>query len=194
MIKLTDPKLSGKASLEEVIDRRRSVRKFLTRKLSLEQISQLLWSAQGITGRSNNRRTAPSAGGIYPVRLYLATADALFQYFPDTHALEQLRNGDIRPILASAAFGQEFLVQAPVTVILITAYDKIRNHYGERGVRYADMEAGHIAQNIHLQATALGLGSVPTGAFSAAPVKELLNIPENEEPVYLIPVGYPINK
>lgn len=189
-ISLPAPRLKGKISLEEAISQRRSKRRYSQQSLSLEQISQLLWSAQGITDKRGRFRAAPSAGALYPMETYLLNKDGLFHYLPERHKLEQISLKDLRTELARAALGQSFVAQAPVSIVIAAGYEKISSRYGQRGKRYTDIEVGHIAQNIHLQAVALGLGSVPVGAFDDQKVKELLQLPDAEQPLYIIPVGY----
>ena len=190
MIKLPSPNLKGRYSLEEALSLRRSARRYDEKHLSLQEISQILWAAQGVTFPLKAYRTSPSAGAIYPIELFLLTPDGFFKYIPESHSLEEISRKDLRPPLASAAFGQGFIAQAGITVIIAADYKKIKKHYARLGIRYADMEAGHIAQNIQLQAVALGLASVPTGAFEQNEVKNLLSIPNNLETIYLVPVGF----
>ncbi|MCX5782255.1 MAG: SagB/ThcOx family dehydrogenase [Elusimicrobia bacterium] len=190
MTKLPPPSLKGKISLEETISKRRSVRNFEDKKLSIEQISQILWSAQGITDSLSRKRSAPSAGAVYPIKIYLVSPDGFFLYVPENHSIQKLLGGDLRNSLASEAYGQYFINAAGASIVIASDYDKIMKRYGSKAVRYCDMEAGHIAQNVHLEAVALGLASVPVGAFDENGVKRLFRLPENEEPVYIIPVGY----
>lgn len=191
-IQLPPPITKGKISLEEAILKRRSQRSFLQRDLSLEQISQLLWAAQGITEKKSgfNFRAAPSAGALYPLEIYLVSKDGLFHYFPEGHKLEILGSEDLRKALCASALGQKPITQAPVNIIICAVYSRISAKYGQRGIMYAHIEAGHAAQNIHLQAVALDLGSVSLGAFSEEEVKEALGLPKDHEPLYIIPVGY----
>lgn len=190
MIELPQPKPKGTVSVEETISKRRSIRNFQDKKLTPEQISQLLWAAQGITSK-RGFRAAPSAGAIYPMEIYFISADGLFRYIPQGHKIEKLQDGDLRIQLANAAYDQDFIASAGISVVICCDYAKIKWRYHARAVRYADMEAGHIAQNIHLQAVALGLGSVSVGAFSDSAVTKLLQLPKNLQPIYIIPVGYP---
>lgn len=192
VIKLPNPAVKGKISLEEAIAKRRSKRNFVNKDLTLEQISQLLWSAQGITGEKGtfNFRAAPSAGALYPMEIYLVTRDGLFHYLVQEHGLERLVKEDLRDALANAALGQGSVSQAGADIVICAVYPRVTVKYGERGGRYAFIEAGHIAQNIHLEAVALGLGSVPVGAFDDAQVKKALSLPAEQEPLYIIPVGY----
>ena len=191
-ISLPQPDTLGSTPLETAIARRRSVRSYATRELSLEQIGQLLWAAQGITGGRSNKRAAPSAGACQPLIFYLCRVDGLWRYHPEEHALAQHRQGDIRPDLAQAAWGQQFVAQAPCTFVISAIFERTTQRYGERGqVRYVPMDVGHAAQNLLLQAVALGLASVPVGAFNDLATKGVLSLPEQEEPLYLLPVGYP---
>jgi len=175
--------------LEKAIAVRRSRRKFSPQPLTLEQIGQLVWSAQG-QQPGTRYRTAPSAGATYPLELLIVTADGLFHYSPAGHALEKISAQDLRTELATAAWGQDFIEAAPVTLVFAAEFSRTTNHYGKRGVRYVYMEAGHAAQNIHLQAESLGLGSVTVGAFDDNSVSEVLTLPENLEPVYMVTVGH----
>ncbi len=187
---LPQPWLKGKISVEQAIEQRRSKRRYHPQELTLAQMSQLLWSAQGITDRKSGFRAAPSAGALYPMEIYLLNKDGLFHYLPEEHKLEQVLQKDLRRELASAGLGQSFIAQAPVDIVIAAVYERITSRYGRRGELYTDIEVGHIAQNIHLQAVALGLGSVPVGAFDEGAVKELLKLPNKEQPLYIIPVGY----
>ncbi len=187
-INLPKPDLKGTVLLEQVITMRRSRRDFLRRPLTPEQTGQLLWAAQGkaMMGRFRN---VPSAGATYPLEVFAVTEKGLFHYLPNQHALEELTARDIRTQLASAAWGQKFIGDAPLTVIFAAEFSRTTSRYGERGIRYVYMEAGHAAQNVHLQAEALGLGSVAVGAFDDVAVSKALSLPENLEPVYMVAVG-----
>ena len=189
---LPQPVTAGKVSLEESIFKRRSQREFKKKDLSLEQIGQLLWAAQGITGRRNglNVRAAPSAGALYPLELYALTKDGLYHYIPQGHKLENLSDKDLRGDLARAALGQGSVASGALHIVICAVYGRVTLKYGQRGKRYVDMEAGHAAQNIHLQAVALGLGSVPIGAFNDTAAKKSLSLPGDCEPLYIIPIGY----
>ena len=193
-IKLPKPSYKGTVSVEETILKRRSVRNFSKDKLPLEFISQLLWSAQGITNQRNKFRAAPSAGALYPMELYIVSPDGVFHYIPDGHLLRKQQHADLRQELANASWGQNFVAVAGISIVIVAEYGRTTWRYGNRGIRYVDMEAGHIAQNIHLQAVALNLGSVPVGAFNDKVVKSLLKLPPAQEPIYIIPVGYPTHK
>jgi len=189
MITLPKPNQDGSMSLEQAIAIRRFRRDFLPQPLALGQISQLTWAAQGQDAHSNYR-TAPSAGATYPLELFVVTSDGLFQYLPAKHSLEKLADQDLRPALASAAWGQEFIEAAPLTLVFAAQFPRTTKRYGQRGIRYVYMEAGHAAQNAHLQAEALGLGSVAVGAFDDTSVSKVLSLPDCLEPIYLVVVGY----
>jgi len=190
LITLPEPNQKGEMSLEQTIAVRRSVRNFLSQPLTMEQISQLSWAAQGQDARSGYR-TVPSAGATYPLELFVVTADGLFHYLLAKHALEKLIERDLRAALAAAAWGQGFIEEAPLTLVFAAQFSRTTGRYGQRGIRYVYMEAGHAAQNVHLQAESLGLGSVAVGAFDDASVSKVLSLPKHLEPLYLVVVGYP---
>ena len=188
-MKLTAPNRKGTVSLEETLEKRRSKRRFLPRRLSREQISQLLWAAQGVLQRG--LRTAPSAGALYPLEIYVATKDGVFHYAPQKHELEELRQGNILPELAKAALDQEFVAEAPLNIVIAAEDQRAERRYQDRAARYVCIEVGHVAQNVHLQAVALGLGSAPVGAFQDDLVHQVLGLPADQRPLYIIPVGFP---
>jgi SagB-type dehydrogenase family enzyme len=194
VIRLPAPALKGEVSLEETLVNRRSAREYAATPLSLGNISQLLWAAQGITAQWGGR-TAPSAGGIYPLEVYLVTGNAegltpgVYQYRPAGHDIVKIKDGDMRENLARAALDQTWVKDGAIDIVITAVYARTTGKYGSRGQRYADMEAGHAAQNICLQATALNLGLVTVGAFSDERVTGLLGIPASEVPLYIIPVG-----
>jgi SagB-type dehydrogenase family enzyme len=189
-IALPKPNLIGKTSLEEAIFRRRSERTFQDKELSMEYLSQLLWSAQGITDDTYGLRAAPSAGALYPLVFYVLKKDGVFRYLPDGHKLLQLSDQDIRPSVARASLGQDYIKDAPVDIIVAANFAITQAKYGPRAFRYVCMEIGHAAENLQLQATALGLGSVPVGAFWDDVVRSSLKLPDNQDPLYIIPIGY----
>jgi len=192
-IRLPEPRYSGDKSVEGAILNRRSVRDYRNEFLSLEEISQLLWSAQGITdGRS--KRAAPSAGALYPLEIYVVVGlveglnPGVYHYQPEENSLVNTLSGDLRKELAQAALNQAWVENAPVDVVITAVYGRTTRKYGERGIRYVWLEAGHAAQNICLQVESLGLGTVTVGAFDDSRVKEILNLTD-EEPLYIMPVG-----
>ena len=179
-------------SVEEAIAARRSIRRFVDRPLGDNVVSRLLWSAQGITDENRFLRAAPSAGATYPLELYLVDHRGVFRYVPADHQLEQIASDDRRAVLAQAALGQEMIRQASISLVITAVPERTAARYGkERAERYVHMEAGHAAQNIHLQAVVLELGSVPVGAFHDQEVQKVLGIRKDHEPLYIIPVGKP---
>lgn len=189
-IKLPEPKITGKISVEEAIFRRRSERSFQPQELTLDQVSQLLWAAQGITEKSWGFRAAPSAGALYPLYLYILKKDGVFQYIPDGHKLVQISEEDKRPSLVRASLGQSYIGEAPLVIVVAGNFRITEAKYGQRSYRYVNMEVGHVAENIHLQAVAMGMVSLPIGAFWDDVVAKTLELPETQDPYYIIPVGY----
>lgn len=189
-IALPAPRERGPISVEEATARRRSLREFASDALSLPEIAQLLWSAAGITSREG-LRAAPSAGARYPLETYLACEHGLFHYHLKDHALVKAQADDPRGPLAAAAYGQSFIAEAAVSLVFVALYQRTTSRYGDRGIRYVHMDIGHAAQNVHLQAVALGLGSVPVGAFDDTAVADILRLPQDHMPVYIVPVGHP---
>lgn len=189
-IDLPEPDVVGGGALTEALAQRRSVREYEATPLSLTELSQLLWATQGITSGAG-QRTAPSAGATYPLELYVVTAEGHYHYDPDRHQLELLSNDDVRRDLSRAALSQESVEMAPAVFVLAAVCARTEQRYGDRAERYVKIEVGHAAQNLLLQAVSLGLGAVPVGAFHDDDVQEVLNLPDDFEPLYLIPVGYP---
>lgn len=190
ILSLPAPSLKGNVSVEETILKRISVRSFSGTELTKEEISQLAWAGQGITESSAGHRASPSAGATYPLELYVMNKDGLYHYEPHGHKLKLMRLGDLRSSLSRAALGQAFIAQAPVDIVITAVYERTARRYRERATRYVHIEVGHVAENIHLQAVALGLGSVPVGAFIDDEVKRVLSLPKEEVPLYIIPVGH----
>lgn len=189
-VELPAPRTDGPMSLERALAARRSVRDFTDERLTLEELAQLLWAAQGITADWGGR-TAPSAGALYPLEVYAVTPGGLYHYLPDGHRADVLRADDLRRPLAAAALGQSAVAEAPAVLVIAAVFRRTEVKYGERAERYVHLEAGHAAQNVLLQAVALGLGGVPIGAFSDREVQRVLGLPADHEPLYLIPVGHP---
>ena len=188
-IRLPPPLKRGQISLEESLTLRRSVRKFDRRPLTLSEVSQLLWSAQGVTSEDGDR-TAPSAGGLLPLELYLAIAEGFYQYRPQRHLLQQQSDEDLRNLIFQAALSQRALREAPAVFVIAAIYERTMVEYGrERSPRYIHMEIGHAAQNLLLQAVSLRLGAVVIGAFEDDELHEALELPADQRPLYLIPVG-----
>jgi SagB-type dehydrogenase family enzyme len=193
-IRLPEPKLNGSFSIEQVIAARRSVREFTDEQLKINQLGQLCFAADGITDREKNLRSAPSAGAIYPMRIDVVLPDGLYSYDPDSHSLTRELGMDIRPMLYIASFRQQVVQKAPCILIISGSARKIEVKYRGRGERFILLEAGHIAQNILLQAVAEGLGSVPIGGFDPKSVVRICKFTEEFEPLYLICLGTPAEK
>ncbi len=190
LVDLPPPVLTGSMAVEEAIARRRSVREFASTPLTLAQISQLCWAGQGITDRPRGYRAVPSAGALFPVELYIVTADGVDLYHPAGHKLERHLAGDVRPALQRAALDQEAVGHAPTCLVITAVPERSARKYGGRAERYCFIEAGHVAQNVLLQATALGLAGVPLGAFQDDEVAQVLSLPGNHRVLYLVPIGY----
>lgn len=194
VLRLPEPRYDSDFSVEEALLKRRSVREYAVANLTLQEVSQLLWAAQGITG-PQGLRTAPSAGALYPLEVYVVVGDVdkltpgVYKYRPDGHELQESLDGDKRAELADAALGQAWISRAAVNIVITAVYERTTVKYGDRGVRYVHLEAGHVAQNVYLQAVALDLGLVSVGAFYDEQVKSILSLQENEQPLYIIPVG-----
>lgn len=188
--KLPQPVTESNFSLEKAIFLRRSVREFLNRALDEKEISQLLWSSYGVTNKKGFK-TVPSAGATFPMEIYTVSVEGIYHYLSEEHSIELVKKGDFRKDLAEAALGQEFIEDAGLSIVICAVYERTTLYYGDRGYRYVYMEAGHIAQNIHLQSVALNLASVAVGAFDDNKVKKVLSLPGNIAPIYIIVVGYP---
>ncbi len=191
-MKLPEPNLSGSTSVEEALAARRSIREYSKDSLNLADVSQLLWAAQGKTADWGGR-TAPSAGALYPLEIYLVVGEVqglnagLYHYDPERHVVTQKKKGDIRQKVTEASLYQDEIAKAPATIIISAVYERTMVKYGERGIRYVHMEVGSAAENIYLQAEALSLGTVFIGAFDDDQVKLALGI--KEEPLAIMPAG-----
>ncbi len=214
-IPLATPARTGFMSVEEALANRRSRRDYTDDPITSEALMQLLWAAQGITDAASGFRTAPSAGATFPLVVYVAVGRVegleagVYRYRPQPHDLERVLDEDVRPALERAAIGQLWVGngaavlvfaadyarttqrygEAPVSIVITAVYARTTAKYGERGIRYVHMEVGHAAQNVYLQAEALGLGTVAVGAFDDDAVKRITGLRETETPLYLMPVG-----
>lgn len=190
-VTLPPPALRGTVSLEEALALRRSRRRFQPRPLTLAEIGQLLWAANGLSDADLDRRTAPSAGALYPCEWYVTWTEGTYLYQPRGHYLRFVQQADVREALARAAW-QDFVAQAPCVFAVAADYERTMRRYGPRGrERYVPMDAGHSVQNLLLQAVTLGLSSVPVGAFDDAAVAQALTLPPEQTPLCLLPVGWP---
>jgi SagB-type dehydrogenase family enzyme len=194
ILQLPAPECKGRMSVEDALAARRSVREFTGQPITDRELSQLLWAAQGMAS-SDGRRTAPSAGALYPLEVWVATAYGFYHYEPHKHRLAQHLERDLRPDIYRSALMQEAILQAPAVFVIAAVYQRIAQKYGEqRALRYVPMEAGHAAQNLLLEAVALGLGGVLIGAFYDRDVEKVLSLPADQKPLYLIPVGHPLGR
>lgn len=189
MIKLPVAQFTNK-SIEACIEARRSIRNFTGDSLSIQEISNILWAAQGITDKTRGFRSSPSAGATYPLELFVAKHDGLFRYIPQSHVLKKQSDKDVRKNIARAALNQMFIADAGLVIVVTAVFERTTYRYGKRGIQYVYNEVGHCAQNVLLEAVALGLGSVPIGAFDDAKLSQCCDLRE-EEPLYILPVGYP---
>ena len=208
VMSLPAPQLEAKVSLEETIARRRSVCRYSRQPLDLSQLSQVLRSAQGITG-SRRLRAVPSAGATYPLEVFVLVGRkgvavrepkqppaelqaGVYRYQVDSHSLFLQKTADLRPAPARACLDQEFIIDAPVDIVLCALHHRTSSRYGKRTERHVHMEIGHTGQNIHLQAVALGLATVEVAAFRDEEVSEVLGLDEQIKPLYMMPVGGPL--
>ena len=196
-IQLPKPAFDGAVSVERAIKERRTIRAFHSGPMEMVQLSQLLWAAQGITDERRGFRAAPSAGALYPLDVYAVVGEGgveglkagVYRYYPARHGLEIISTGDRRREVADAALSQMWIATAPVVFVITAEYERITRKYGERGIRYAHIEVGHVGQNIFLQAGALGLRAGIVGAFRDASVAEAIGAPKEYEPLIIMPVG-----
>ncbi|MEA1944842.1 MAG: SagB/ThcOx family dehydrogenase, partial [Euryarchaeota archaeon] len=193
-IMLLEPVTTGEMSIEETLLHRRSVRTYTDEPLTLNDISQLLWAAQGVTSEEGFR-TAPSAGALYPLEVYVVAgnvdglSDGIYHYQIAKHSLQKVRDGDFRRNLSACALNQSQITTCAIDIVFAAVFERTTGKYGDRGIRYVYIEAGHAAQNVYLQAESRNLGVCAIGAFYEAEVSELLALPENEIPVYILSVG-----
>lgn len=197
-MKLPRPRIEGTISVEQVIQQRRTTRGYGDKVLSLDQLSQLLWSAQGVTERHGFKRAAPSAGALYPMDLYAVVGQScvakmkagVYRYESEGHTLSLVTTDDLRDEVARASLSQNWMAKAPVNFVITAEYSRITGKYGKRGIRYALIEAGHMGQNLFLQAEALGLKAGIVGAFHDETLIRVMKLPSSHEPLLVMPVGY----
>jgi SagB-type dehydrogenase family enzyme len=188
VVKLPAPRTTGGMSLGQALVARRSVREFASNQLTWSEIGQLLWAAQGIT-HDEGKRTAPSAGATYPLELYVATADGLFEYRPNEHSVTRVTERDMRRDIWQVS-GEQDALNAPAIFAFTAVPARTAARYGDRAMRYVQIEIGHAGQNLLLEAVALGLGAVPVGAFDDADLHRVLGLPADRVVLYLVPVGH----
>ena len=196
VIDLPSPIRAGVVSVEEALWARRSIRGYSEAPLTLGEVSQILFAAQGTT-HAMGWRTAPSAGGTYPLELYVhvgrveGVRPGSYRYRSIDHTLILLDAEDRRAAIADAAVGQHWIADGAVVLVFSAVFERTTRRYGYRGTQYVHMEAGHASQNVYLQAAALGLGTVAVGAFDDDRVHEICGLPQDEKPLYIMPVGRP---
>ncbi|WP_440955901.1 SagB/ThcOx family dehydrogenase [Methanosarcina sp. Mfa9] len=194
-IKLPEQGAAGRSSFEEILAKRRSIRSYSEKALSESDVARFLWAAQGISSKEGFR-TAPSAGALYPLEVHLVAGNVagiepgVYRYISEEHSLIEDVSGDLRAKLAAAALSQPTIRNAPASLVISAVYPRITSKYMKRGIRYAVMEAGHVAENIYLLATELGIGTCAIGAFEDEEVRKALKLPANEDPLYIMPLGY----
>ncbi|MBD3349370.1 MAG: SagB/ThcOx family dehydrogenase [Candidatus Eisenbacteria bacterium] len=192
-VTLPRPGAAGELSVEDAIASRRSVREFSDEPLTIEQLSRLLWAAQGITGEGGFKRAAPSAGALYPMEIFVVAGrvegltPGVYWYVPSSHTINLLKAGDYRGELCECALSQSWIREAPLSLVIAGVYDRTMKKYDERGVRYVHIEVGAVAENVYLQAESLGLGTTLVGAFSDEDVRGLLSA--EVSPLGIMPVG-----
>lgn len=188
----------GKITVEEALRIRKSTRRFKRINVSFEDLGRLLWSTYGLRTFQADGRTAPSAGACYPLTIYAiigkdsvsGVEGGIYLYSPGKHSIMMHRPGDARKELARAALDQDFIRVAPISIVISADFSKTTSRYGERGIRYVYIDLGHAGQNIYLQAASLGMGTVAVGAFADDEVAKVLSLPEDEKPLYIMPIGY----
>lgn len=205
---LVVPTQRTRVSVEEALLNRKSMRSWRPSPIDIEDLSMILWAAYGLVENIDGwlRRTSPSAGATYPMEIYVVVGErsvstrtgfleaGVYKYDPVRHSLRLVKRGDLREDLYTASLDQEWVRDAPVSIVICAVYKRTTRVYGERGYRYVYMEAGHIGQNIYLMATALGLGTVAVGAFYDDAVARVLGVSREEEPIYIFPVGVPVER
>jgi SagB-type dehydrogenase family enzyme len=199
-IALPSPSYQGTVSVEEALKARRTHRSFQSRPLTLKQFSQILWAAYGVTAQKYGSflKTAPSAGALYPLDIYGVVGQAgvetlapgIYHFRPENHAVELVKQGDLRAEVARRALQQMWMAKAPLILVITGEYNRSSLKYGPRGVTYTHIEAGHVGQNIFLQAEAIGLKAGIVGAFSNKQIIRAMGLSTSHDPILIMPVGY----
>jgi len=192
-ITLPEPEKDSSVSIELALNLRKSVREYTGESLTLQEISQIMWAAQGENEQGS--RTAPSAGALYPIEVYLVLSSVdglvsgIYKYQPDSHSLVLIKEGEYGQKLSEASLSQESIAKAPAVIVLAGVAERLTVKYGERGERFMYVEVGHVAQNILLQGVSMELGAVTIGAFNDDAVHQLLLMEASEQPLYVLPIG-----
>ncbi len=192
IIQLTEPQVEGKLTFEQALLKRQDVTQFSPQALKPAQISQLAWAGQGITDPQRGLRTAPSEGLAYPLELYFATQDGLSVYRADKHSMEQTSEQDFRATLAAATSQRDLVAGAGCDIIIAGYVRKLADRFGNKARTFALLEAGHVAQNIQLQAVCLDLGAATVFNVDPMAVRNISNMPRDLEPLCIVSVGYPL--
>ena len=195
MIKLKDP-IEGEEAFESLLIKRRSVRSFNPKQITFQQLSNVLFASYG-TISNGPHKTVPSAGALYPLSIYVVVGkesldnlkNGIYRYLPITNSIEIIKEGDARRGIAIGCLGQAFISKAPIIIIIAANFERMKYKYGNRGIRYALIEAGHSCQNIELAALSLGLVSCPVGAFTDSEIVKTIGLSDYEIPIYVIPIG-----
>ena len=194
VVALPSPRKEGRVSVESALSARRSVRSYAKQALSIEEVGQLLWAAQGITG-PDGKRSAPSAMHRYPLEVVVVAqnvdglATGAYRYMPASHALEQLAEESNGRALLAGTTSQSHVHGAPAVFVIAAVYERMGS--GARNHTWTDYEAGLASENLLLEAVALGLGGVVTGGVDAAAVKAAVKLSDGEQVIVVIPVGHP---
>ena len=196
IVQLPQPRTSNESntSVEKALLERRSIREYRNEPLTLDDLGQLLWAAQGIT-YEGIYRTTPSAGALYPLETYVIVGNVanlpagIYRYIPLDHKLSLIRSGDLRQKLSNACLCQTSILKAPASIVFCAIYSRTTDKYGSRGIRYVHMEVGCAAQNVSLQAISIKMGTVAIGAFDDKAVQSELTLPSEEEPLLIMPIG-----
>lgn len=198
-VKLPSPEVSS-MSVDDALAKRRSVRSFAEKPMTMAQVSAIVLAADGITRerRGVQFRTAPSGGALYPMELYMAASnvtgltEGLYHFHPADSSLELVEAGDFSNRVHEASFEQGSVGSSPITLIISARWERSTRKYADRGYRYTYIETGAICQNVYLKAASLGLGTVAVGAFNDELTNELLGIDgESEAAILMMPVGLP---
>jgi SagB-type dehydrogenase family enzyme len=200
-ISLPTPSLEGTVSVEEALRARRTHRSFDSQDLTLKQLSQILWAGYGVTDKKGYRRarkTAPSAGGLYPMDVYVVVgkgsvknlAPGVYHFLPEDHKMQLIKNEDLRDAVANGSLRQTWMARAPIMIVITGEYGRSTVKYGQQGVTYTHIEAGCVAQNIFLQVEAMGLKAGIVGAFDNKQIIKASGIPADHDPLLIMPVGY----
>lgn len=213
VIELPAPSFGSNTSIEKALLTRRSERIYKQDAIKLKDLSQILWAAQGVTMKIDTVpgwwvgqewlggvRTAPSAGALFPIELYIAVGDVenldqgLYKYNALNHTIIKIADGDKREEVRKAALGQSAVGNGPACIIITANFGRTEYKYESRATQYVYIESGAVCQNIYLQCNSLSIGTVMIGAIREEPMKVALGLPDSETPIGVMPIGYLIPK